>query len=74
MLFRLAGETFWLGLHMLADFSRVSVFWDHQGSTVGYQSRSGGELIGGVPNFVGGQFAGPSNFDKAFRLSGRPDM
>jgi hypothetical protein len=63
-----AGETFWLGLHMQADYSRVSVLWDFQGSTVGNQSRKGGELIGGVPNFVDGGFAGPSAFDKAFRL------
>jgi hypothetical protein len=66
-----AGETFWLALHMQADYSRVSVFWDHQGSTVAYRSRRGGELIGGVPNFVDGQFAGTSPFDKAFRVRGR---
>lgn len=61
-------QTFWLALHMQADYSRMSVFWDHQGSTVGHPSRSGGELIGGLPNFVDGQYAGTSAFDKAFRL------
>lgn len=69
-----AGERFWLALHMQADFSRLSVFWDFQASTVGHPSRSGGELIGGVPNFVDGQFASPSAFDKAFRVWGRPSM
>jgi hypothetical protein len=66
-----AGERFWLALHMLADYGRVSVFWDHQGSTVGYPARTGGELIGGVPNFVDGQYAGTSAFDNAFRVWGK---
>lgn len=68
------GDTFWLALHMQADYSRMSVFWDHQGSTVGYRARKGGELIGGVPNFVDGQFAGTSSVDKAFRIRKRTDQ
>ncbi len=67
-----AGERVWLALHMQADYSRVSVFWYGQGSTVGYPARRGGELIGGVPNFVDGQHAGTAPFDKAFRVLGRP--
>jgi subtilisin family serine protease len=66
-----AGQMYWLALHMQSDFSRLSVFWDHQGSTVGHASRSGGELDNGLPNFVDGEFAGPSAFDKAFRVWGR---
>lgn len=66
-----AGQRYWLALHMQSDFSRLSVFWDHQGSTVGHASRSGGELINDVPNFVDGEFAFPSAFDKAFRVWGR---
>jgi hypothetical protein len=66
-----AGQMYWLALHMQSEFSRLSVFWDHQGSTVGHASRSGGELDNGLPNFVDGEFAGPSAFDKAFRVWGR---
>jgi hypothetical protein len=63
-----AGQTFWLALHMQADYNRQSVLWDHQGSTISHPARKGGELIGGVPNFLDGQFAGTSPFDMAFRL------
>lgn len=66
------GMTYWLALHMQSDYtSRISVFWDFQGSTIGHPSRSGGELIGGVPNFVDGNFAGTAAFDKTFRVYGK---
>lgn len=53
-----AGQRYWLAIPMQSDFSRVSVFWDYQGSTVGHASRSGGVLINDVPNFLDGPFAG----------------
>ena len=58
---------------MLSDYNSTSVFWDYQGSTVNHQSRSGGEIIGGLPNFTHGQYAGTSRYDKAFRIIGFPN-
>jgi hypothetical protein len=66
-----AGQRYRLALHMQSDFSRVSVFWNYQGSTVGRASRSGGVLINDVPNFLNAPFAGAAAFDKAFPVSGR---
>lgn len=36
-----AGTTYWLGLHLQADYSRLSVFWDHTASTTNNPSYSG---------------------------------
>jgi hypothetical protein len=62
------GDTYFLALHMQADYSRVSVVWDYQGSTVAYRSWSGGQLVGGVPNFTADVGGHNPPYDYAFRV------
>lgn len=65
-----AGQIFWFALHMRVDYSQVSVFWYCTESTLLNNCRVGGEIIGGVPNFVDGQYAHDSSKDVAFRIKG----
>jgi hypothetical protein len=64
-----AYTTYWLALHLQANYDTMSVFWDHIYSYRNNRSYSGGELSGGVPDFTG-QYGGTSPYDKAFLLLG----
>jgi hypothetical protein len=64
-----AGDTNWLALHLMSDYSSVSMFWDYTAGVTNNTAYKGGVLVGGVPDFSGG---GPvhSQRDVAFRIFG----